>query len=245
MIFFPAIDLKEGRCVRLIKGDMARATVFENSPAEQAKIFENAGCKWLHVVDLDGAFAGEPINSSAVTRIIESTDLKIELGGGIRELKTIEFWLSKGVSRVILGTAALKNPELVRHACREFPEKIVVGVDAKNGFVAVEGWSKIVKTRAIDLAQSYEDAGVAAIIHTDIDRDGLMKGPNVESTISLANQINTPVIASGGVSSMHDLENIMRLGADILEGVISGRAIYDGIINPESAVNLLQENHDA
>jgi len=242
MIFLPAIDLKDGQCVRLIRGDMAQATIFENSPAEQAKIFENAGCKWLHVVDLDGAFAGEPINSPAVVRIIDSTNLKIELGGGIRELKTIEFWLSKGVSRVILGTAALENPELVRRACREFPGKIVVGVDEKKGFVAVEGWSKVEKTTAIDLAQSYQDAGVSAIIHTDIDRDGLMKGPNIESTISLAKQISIPVIASGGVSSLHDLKTIMRLGGDILEGVISGRAIYDGIIDPESAVNLLLEN---
>ena len=242
MIFLPAIDLKDGQCVRLIKGDMAQATVFENNPADQAELFENAGCEWLHVVDLDGAFAGEPINSASITRIIESTDLEIELGGGIRELKTIEFWLSKGVSRVILGTAALKNPELVKQACTEFPGKIVVGVDAKNGYVAVEGWAKIEKTRAIDLAQTYEDAGVSAIIHTDIDRDGLMKGPNIGSTIGLAQKINIPVILSGGISSMHDLEEIKRLGGNTLEGVISGRAIYDGAIEPESAVNLLREN---
>jgi len=245
MIFFPAIDLKDGQCVRLLRGEMDQATVFGDDPAAQALLFQEAGCTWLHVVDLNGAFAGEPVNGSAVEGILEATNMKVELGGGIRDLATIETWLKKGIARVILGTVALKNPELVKQACLEFPGRIAVGIDAKGGFVAVEGWAELSEITALELARKFEDAGVAAIIYTDIDRDGLMTGPNTEATIELAKAISIPVIASGGVSSMADLQSLKDAGGDLLEGAISGRAVYDGAIDPAQAVALLQGGDNA
>ncbi|MBT3915292.1 MAG: 1-(5-phosphoribosyl)-5-[(5-phosphoribosylamino)methylideneamino]imidazole-4-carboxamide isomerase [Rhodospirillaceae bacterium] len=245
MIFFPAIDLKDGQCVRLLRGEMDQATVFGDDPAAQALLFQEAGCTWLHVVDLNGAFAGEPVNGAAVDGILEATTMKVELGGGIRDLATIETWLKKGIARVILGTVALKNPELVKQACLEFPGRIAVGIDAKGGFVAVEGWAELSEITALELARKFEDAGVAAIIYTDIDRDGLMTGPNTEATIELAKSISIPVIASGGVSSMADLQSLKDAGSDLLEGAISGRAVYDGAIDPAQAVALLQGGDNA
>ncbi|MBT7954539.1 MAG: 1-(5-phosphoribosyl)-5-[(5-phosphoribosylamino)methylideneamino]imidazole-4-carboxamide isomerase [Rhodospirillaceae bacterium] len=245
MIFFPAIDLKDGQCVRLLRGEMDQATVFGDDPAAQALLFQEAGCTWLHVVDLNGAFAGEPVNGAAVDGILEATTMKVELGGGIRDLATIETWLKKGITRVILGTVALKNPELVKQACLEFPGRIAVGIDAKGGFVAVEGWAELSEITALELARKFEDAGVAAIIYTDIDRDGLMTGPNTEATIELAKSISIPVIASGGVSSMADLQSLKDAGSDLLEGAISGRAVYDGAIDPAQAVALLQGGDNA
>ena len=245
MIFFPAIDLKDGQCVRLLRGEMDQATGFGDDPAAQALLFQEAGCTWLHCVDLNGAFAGEPVNGAAVDGILEATTMKVELGGGIRDLATIETWLKKGITRVILGTVALKNPELVKQACLEFPGRIAVGIDAKGGFVAVEGWAELSEITALELARKFEDAGVAAIIYTDIDRDGLMTGPNTEATIELAKSISIPVIASGGVSSMADLQSLKDAGSDLLEGAISGRAVYDGAIDPAQAVALLQGGDNA
>jgi phosphoribosylformimino-5-aminoimidazole carboxamide ribotide isomerase len=240
MIFFPAIDLKDGQCVRLLRGEMDQATVFGNDPAVQARIFQDAGCSWLHLVDLNGAFEGRPVNSAAINRILAETNIKVELGGGVRDIKTIEMWLNNGVSRVILGTAALKNPQLVKRACKEYPGKIAVGVDARDGFVAVEGWSKQSDVRSIDLARKFEDEGVSAIIYTDIDRDGVMAGPNVESTLDLARATSIPVIASGGIASMEDLYALKKAAGDLLEGAVSGRAIYDGAIDLEAAVDLFE-----
>ncbi len=240
MIYFPAIDLKDGQCVRLLRGEMDQATVFGDDPAAQALLFQEAGCTWLHVVDLNGAFAGEPVNGNAVDTILEATTMKVELGGGIRDLATIETWLEKGISRVILGTAALKDPDLVKQACKEFPGQVAVGIDAKGGFVAVEGWAEVSEITALNLARKFEDAGVAAIIYTDIDRDGLMTGPNTAATIELAKSISIPVIASGGVSSMEDLAVLQLSGGSLLEGVISGRSVYDGAIDPAAAVQFLQ-----
>lgn len=240
MIFFPAIDLKDGQCVRLLRGEMDQATVFNDNPGAQAKAFVDEGCEWIHVVDLNGAFEGKPVNADAVGGILAQAKVPVELGGGIRDMKTIEFWLTRGVRRVILGTIALRNPELVMAACKEYPGRIAVGVDAKDGFVAVEGWAEVSDMPALDLARKFEDAGVAAIIFTDIARDGLMQGPNIDATIELARAISTPVIASGGVSSMEDLRALKAKGASILEGVISGRAVYDGAIKVRDAVNLLK-----
>lgn len=240
MIFFPAIDLKDGQCVRLLRGEMDQATVFNDNPGAQAKAFVDEGCEWIHVVDLNGAFEGKPVNANAVGGILAQAKVPVELGGGIRDMKTIEFWLERGVRRVILGTIALRNPELVMAACKAFPGRIAVGVDAKDGFVAVEGWAEVSDMPALDLARKFEDAGVAAIIFTDIARDGLMQGPNIDATIDLARAISTPVIASGGVSSMDDLRALKAKGATILEGVISGRAVYDGAIKVRDAVNLLK-----
>lgn len=240
MIFFPAIDLKDGQCVRLLRGEMDQATVFNDNPGAQAKAFVDEGCEWIHVVDLNGAFEGKPVNANAVGGILAQAKVPVELGGGIRDMKTIEFWLERGVRRVILGTIALRNPELVMAACKAFPGRIAVGVDAKDGFVAVEGWAEVSDMSALDLARKFEDAGVAAIIFTDIARDGLMQGPNIDATIDLARAISTPVIASGGVSSMDDLRALKAKGATILEGVISGRAVYDGAIKVRDAVNLLK-----
>ncbi|MDH5747938.1 MAG: 1-(5-phosphoribosyl)-5-[(5-phosphoribosylamino)methylideneamino]imidazole-4-carboxamide isomerase [Rhodospirillales bacterium] len=239
MIFFPAIDLKDGQCVRLLRGDMERATVFNDNPGAQARAFEDAGCGWLHVVDLNGAFEGRPVNGAAVDAILAAVTIPVQLGGGIRNLETIALWLDKGVARVILGTAALNNPDLVKQACREFPGRIAVGVDARDGFVAVEGWAEVSKMKAFDLADRFEDAGVAAIIYTDISRDGAMEGPNIKATLQLAAAISTPVIASGGVSSMDDIKQLRVAGRGILEGVISGRAIYDGRIDPGAAAKIL------
>ena len=241
MIFFPAIDLKDGNCVRLRRGKMKSAKIFGKNPAAQAQRFQDDGCSWVHVVDLNGAFKGRPINDEAVESILSSTEIKIELGGGIRDLLTIEHWIKKGVSRIVLGTMALKNPQLVEKACKMFPQQIAVGIDAINGFVATEGWAKISETAPLDLARQYEDVGVAAIIYTDIDRDGLKSGVNVDGTVELAHAVSVPVIASGGVASLEDLENLKNIGGDVLEGVIAGRAVYDGSIDPSVAVTLLKK----
>jgi len=241
MIFFPAIDLKDSECVRLFRGDLNQTTVFNYNPAAQAKIFEKAGCQWIHVVDLNGAFLGKPVNGTAIKRIIHDVSIPIELGGGIRDRRTIDMWLGEGVARVILGTVALNEPKLVLEACRAYPNQIAVGIDAKAGKIAVEGWSKSSKTTPLELAQKYEDAGVSVIIFTDIYRDGAMNGPNLEATLHLAQKISIPVILSGGVSSMEDLKTLKNLGEGILEGVICGRAIYDGRINPSDATKLMNE----
>ncbi|MFP6778143.1 MAG: 1-(5-phosphoribosyl)-5-[(5-phosphoribosylamino)methylideneamino]imidazole-4-carboxamide isomerase [Alphaproteobacteria bacterium] len=239
MILYPAIDLKDGECVRLMQGEMAQATVFSDDPAAQARSFADAGFAWIHVVDLNGAFAGRPVNGAAVDAILGAVTIPLQLGGGIRDMATIDYWFARGVERVILGTIALRNPDLVRTACRTHPGRIAVGIDARNGRVAVEGWAKTSKTEAPDLARSFEDAGVAAIIHTDIGRDGAMQGPNVAATAALARQITTPVIASGGVSSHADLEALKAEEAAGIGGVICGRAIYDGRIDPAVALAML------
>jgi phosphoribosylformimino-5-aminoimidazole carboxamide ribotide isomerase len=239
MILYPAIDLKDGNCVRLVKGEMDQATVFNDSPASQARAFQNAGCEWLHLVDLNGAFAGEPVNGAAVDAILAAVDVPAQLGGGIRDMATIEMWISKGMARVILGTVAVENPDLVHEAARAFPGKIAGGLDARNGMVATRGWAKETGINVTDLAKSFEDAGVAAIIYTDINRDGAMQGPNVEATAALANAISIPVIASGGVSSMADLEALRDCDAN-LNGDISGRAIYDVAIDFKEALELVK-----
>lgn len=240
MIFFPAIDLKDGNCVRLVHGDMDQATVFNDDPAAQAQAFADAGCTWLHMVDLDGAFAGKPANADAVSNVLDRVDMKVQLGGGIRNMQTIESWLERGLSRVILGTVAVRDPGLVREACKAFPGQVALGIDSRNGFVAVEGWADVTELKTEDLAKQFEDAGASALIFTDIGRDGAMQGPNLEATISLANAVDIPVILSGGVSSMDDLHQIKAEAGDTFEGVISGRAVYDGRIDPRAAVELLQ-----
>ena len=240
MIFFPAIDLKDGACVRLVKGDAAKATVYGDNPAAQAKLFENAGCEWIHVVDLNGAFEGRPVNGDAVDKILKAVSIPIELGGGIREMKTLDTWLEKGVRRVVLGTAALKDPKFVTSACRKYPDRIAVGLDAKNGKVAIEGWTRVSEISAIELAKQFENSGVAAIIYTDIERDGVMSGLNIEATLELARSISIPVIASGGLSSLNNLKEIKIHGKNLIEGVISGRAIYDGTIDLAEAAALLR-----
>lgn len=236
MIIYPAIDLKDGACVRLVRGDMAQATVFGLDPAEQARQFQEHGFTWLHLVDLNGAFAGKPVNAEAVERIVAAVSIPVQLGGGIRDLATIERWLERGVARVILGTVALKHPELVREACTRFPGRIAVGIDARDGHVAVSGWAETSTERALDLALRFEDAGVVAIIYTDINRDGAMGGLNVDATADLAAHLTTPVIASGGVSSMHDLEMLQEVAHTGIAGVIIGRALYDGRIDPKTAL---------
>jgi phosphoribosylformimino-5-aminoimidazole carboxamide ribotide isomerase len=240
MILYPAIDLKDGACVRLLRGDMAAATVFSTEPAEQAQRFQAAGFEWLHLVDLNGAFAGRPVNSDAVEAILAAVKLPVQLGGGIRNMSTIDFWLDHGVRRVILGTAALKDPELVRAACQRHPGRIVVGIDARGGLVAVEGWARISQVRALDLALRFEDAGVAAIVYTDIDRDGALGGVNVEATADLAFALTTPVIASGGVASLADLQALVAVEQAGIEGVICGRALYDGRVDPAAALALMR-----
>jgi len=239
MILYPAIDLKDGACVRLYKGDMDKATVFGDDPAAQALSFVKAGCEWLHLVDLNGAFAGKPVNAAAVEAILAATDVPAQLGGGIRDMATIEAWLDKGLARVILGTIAVRDPALVREAAKAFPGQVAVGIDARDGMVAVEGWAETTDVTATDLARQFEDAGVAAIIYTDIDRDGAMQGPNVAATAALANAVSIPVIASGGVSSLDDLRALKNSGA-ALDGAISGRALYDGKIDLAQAVALLK-----
>ena len=239
MILYPAIDLKDGQAVRLYKGEMDQATVFNDDPAAQAMEFVEAGCEWLHLVDLNGAFAGEPVNAAPVEAILERTKVPAQLGGGIRDMATIERWLSKGLARVILGTVAVENPGLVRDAAREFPGKVAVGIDARNGRVATKGWAEETDVMVTDLARSFEDAGVAAIIYTDINRDGAMQGPNVDATAALANAVSIPVIASGGVSSLDDLIALRDCGAP-LDGAISGRALYDGAIDLPTALSALK-----
>ncbi len=240
MILYPAIDLKDGQCVRLVHGYMDQATVFNDDAGDQAKQFADAGAEWIHVVDLNGAFEGRPVNLDAVKRIIDSVDVKIQLGGGIRNMDKVDEWLGAGINRVILGTAAVKDPEFVKAACKKYPGQIVVGIDARGGFVATDGWAKTSELGVIELAQAYEGAGVAAIIYTDVDRDGAMGGPNIQNTQALAKAVNIPVIASGGVSSMADLAALKPLTADGLEGAISGRAIYDGAIDVAEAIELLK-----
>ncbi len=237
MILYPAIDLKDGNAVRLIKGEMDQATVFNDNPAAQAMEFVNAGCEWLHLVDLNGAFAGEPVNAAPVEEILKQTKVPAQLGGGIRDMATIERWLDRGLARVILGTVAVENPDLVREAARAFPGKVAVGIDARDGRVATKGWAEETDVIVTDLAKSFEDAGVAAIIYTDINRDGAMQGPNVHATADLANAVSIPVIASGGVSSLEDLQALKNCGA-ALNGAISGRALYDGAIDLSDALTL-------
>ncbi|KII11991.1 1-(5-phosphoribosyl)-5-[(5-phosphoribosylamino)methylideneamino]imidazole-4-carboxamide isomerase [Phaeobacter sp. S60] len=239
MILYPAIDLKDGQAVRLLHGDMEKTTVFNDDPAAQALEFVEAGCDWLHLVDLNGAFAGEPINAAPVEEILKRCKVPAQLGGGIRDMATIERWIDKGLARVILGTVAVENPDLVREAARAFPGKVAVGIDARNGRVATKGWAEETDVMVTDLAKSFEDAGVAAIIYTDILRDGAMKGPNVEATAALANAVSIPVIASGGVSSLDDLQALKSCGAP-LNGAISGRALYDGAIDLGKALKILK-----
>ncbi|RCL01318.1 MAG: phosphoribosylformimino-5-aminoimidazole carboxamide ribotide isomerase [Candidatus Tokpelaia sp. JSC085] len=241
MILYPAIDLKDGVCVRLEKGDMSTATVYGVDPAAQAKSFQDQGFEWLHVVDLNGAFAGASINGAAVEAILRATSSRIQLGGGIRSLAQIEHWLIKGLARVILGTAAVRHPLFLREACRLFPDKIIVGLDARNGRVAVEGWAETSRFNAIELALSFEGMGVAAIIYTDIDRDGILSGVNWDATLELAQQVSIPVIASGGFASFEDVERMIMPDAAILNGAISGRALYDGRIDAEAALILLRK----
>lgn len=240
MILFPAIDLKNGQCVRLEQGDMARATVFNLDPAAQAKTFETQGFEYLHVVDLDGAFAGKPVNARAVEEMLKSVKFPVQLGGGIRDLATVEAWLSKGIRRVIIGTAAVRDPALVKEAAKKFPGQVAVGLDARDGKVAVEGWAETSTVTALDIAQRFEDVGVAAIIFTDIARDGLLKGLNLEATIALADAISIPVIASGGLASIDDVKAMLTPRAKKLEGAISGRALYDGRIDPAEALTLIR-----
>ncbi|NHT76300.1 1-(5-phosphoribosyl)-5-[(5-phosphoribosylamino)methylideneamino]imidazole-4-carboxamide isomerase [Rhizobiaceae bacterium CRRU44] len=239
MILFPAIDLKDGACVRLKLGDMAEATVYNPDPGAQAKAFEDQGFEWLHVVDLNGAFAGETVNGAAVEAILQATTNPVQLGGGIRTLAHIEAWLAKGLARVILGTVAVRNPALVKEACRLFPGKVAVGIDAKGGKVAVEGWAEASELGVIELAQRFEGAGVAAIIYTDIDRDGILAGINWAGTLALADAIAIPVIASGGLASMEDIHRLAAPEMAKLEGAISGRALYDGRIDPAEALAVL------
>ena len=238
MILYPAIDLKDGQAVRLYKGEMDQATVFSDNPAAQAKAFEDAGCEWLHLVDLNGAFAGEPVNGAAVEAILADTNVPAQLGGGIRDMATIEAWIEKGIARVILGTVAVENPDLVRQAARAFPDKVAVGLDAREGRVATRGWAEETDLMVTDLAKSFEDAGVAAIIYTDINRDGAMQGPNIEATEALARATSIPVIASGGVSSMKDLIALRDTG--VIAGAISGRALYDGALDLSEALAALK-----
>ena len=241
MILFPAIDLKDGHCVRLKLGDMNEATVFNTDPAAQARSFEEQGFKWLHLVDLNGAFAGKPVNAAAVKAILKSVSVPVQLGGGIRTLAQIEDWLSEGIRRVILGTIALRDPELVKEACMKFPGRVIVGIDAKGGRVAVEGWAETSDLTAIELARRFEDAGVATIIFTDIDRDGVLQGLNIESTLALAKSTRIPVIASGGLASIADVHRLLKPDCRVLEGAITGRALYDGRLDPALALRLIRE----
>jgi phosphoribosylformimino-5-aminoimidazole carboxamide ribotide isomerase len=239
VILFPAIDLEEGLAVRLEQGDMARATIFNRDPAAQAHSFEEQGFKYLHIVDLDGAFAGKPVNAAAVERILESVTIPVQLGGGIRDMATIEGWLGQGVNRVIIGTAAVRDPELVKSAARAFPGRVAVGLDARDGKVAVQGWAETSEIAALDIARRFEDAGVAAIIYTDIARDGLLKGLNLDTTIALADAVTIPVIASGGLASLDDVRALMAPRARKLAGAIAGRALYDGRLDAGVALALM------
>jgi phosphoribosylformimino-5-aminoimidazole carboxamide ribotide isomerase len=240
MILFPAIDLKDGQCVRLKLGDMTQATVYNPDPAAQAKAFEDQGFEWLHVVDLNGAFKGQSVNSAAVGTILKATKNPVQLGGGIRTIAQIEDWLDRGLARVILGTVAVRDPDLVRQACKAFPGKVAVGIDAKGGKVAVEGWAEASSLGVVELAKKFEGAGVAAIIYTDIDRDGVLTGINWDATIDLADAVSIPVIASGGLASIADIVRMTMPDAQKLEGAISGRALYDGRIDPAEALAILK-----
>ena len=240
MILFPAIDLKNGEAVRLQQGDMARATVFHTDPAEQARLFAAQGFEYLHIVDLDGAFAGKPMNAAAVERILGRVQIPLQLGGGIRDQATIEGWLAKGVTRVIIGTAAVRDPDLVRAAAKAFPGRVAVGLDARDGKVAVQGWAERSELSAFDIARRFEDAGVAAIVYTDIARDGMLKGLNIDATIALAEAISIPVIASGGLASLDDIRALLQPRAKTLAGAIAGRALYDGRLDAAAALTLIR-----
>ncbi len=238
MILYPAIDMKDGKAVRLKQGRMEDSTIFADNPAAQARRFADAGARWLHLVDLNGAFEGKPVNRQVVSDILSVVHLPVQLGGGIRSMATLEYWLNNGIQRAILGTAAVKNPELVREACAAFPGRIAVGIDAKNGMVAVEGWAETSDLPAIELAKQFEDAGVSTVIYTDISRDGMMQGVNVEATLALAHAVTIPVIASGGVSSLDDLRALKKHEDEGIEGAIIGRALYDGAIDLSEALSL-------
>jgi len=239
MILFPAIDLKDGRCVRLLRGEMARATVFNDNPAEQARQFQDLGFSHLHIVDLNGAFAGRPVNGAAIDAILAAVRLPVQLGGGIRDLATVAMWLKRGVARVILGTAAVRNPGLVREACRAFPGRVAVGIDARAGVVAVAGWAEVSSLSALELALRLQDTGVAAIIYTDIERDGALQGLNLRATAELARAIEVPVIASGGLAGLADVEALLQPDYSMLAGAIAGRALYDGRLDARAALALL------
>lgn len=241
MILFPAIDLKEGLAVRLEQGDMARVTVFHRDPAAQARAFEMQGFRYLHIVDLDGAFAGKPVNADAVDRILETIGIPVQLGGGVRDMATVDGWLGKGVDRVIIGTAAVRDPAFVKEAAKKYPGRVAVGLDARDGKVAVEGWAEASELTVLDIARRFEDAGVAAIIYTDIARDGMLKGINWDATIALAEAISIPVIASGGLASMDDIRTLLEPRARKLEGAIAGRAIYDGRLDVPEALRMIRD----
>ena len=240
MILFPAIDLKNGEAVRLQQGDMARATVFNSEPAKQAKQFEDQGFEWLHLVDLDGAFAGKPVNALAVASILKAVKIPVQLGGGIRNIATVESWLSEGISRVIIGTAAVREPAFVKEAARKFPGKVAIGIDARGGKVAISGWAEETQLEAAEVAKLFEGAGVAALIYTDVERDGMLQGLNLDSTIALSESVSIPVIASGGFASINDVKALLQPRARKLEGAIAGRALYDGRIDPAEALKLLK-----
>lgn len=240
MILFPAIDLKDGECVRLVHGDMGRATVFNTDPVAQARAFQDQGFEYLHVVDLDGAFAGAPVNAARVEDILKALAIPVQLGGGVRDLKTIARWLDKGVTRVIIGTAAVRDPSLVREAARLYPGRVAVGIDAREGLVAIEGWARAAQLEAVDLGKRFEDAGVAAIIYTDIMRDGAMLGLNIDATLALAAAVDIPVIASGGLASLDDVRRLLQPDCARLAGAISGRALYDGRLDPAQALTLIR-----
>jgi phosphoribosylformimino-5-aminoimidazole carboxamide ribotide isomerase len=240
VILFPAIDLKNGEAVRLQQGDMARATVFNRDPAAQAKTFTRQGFEYLHIVDLDGAFAGKPINAAAVEGILDAVKIPVQLGGGIRDRATIEGWLGRGVTRVIIGTAAVRNPTLVKEAARAFPGRVAVGLDARDGKVAVEGWAETSELSALDIAQRFEDAGVAAVVYTDVTRDGMLKGLNIDATIALADAVKIPVIASGGLASLDDVRALLLPRAKKLAGAIAGRALYDGRLDAATALAMIR-----
>ena len=245
VIIFPAIDLKNGECVRLVRGDMAQATVFNDDPAAQARAFANHGFDHLHVVDLDGAFAGKPMNALAVEKILGAVKMSVQLGGGIRDMKTVSGWLEKGVARVIIGTAAVRDPDFVREAARLYPRRIAVGIDARDGRVAVDGWAKTSEVSALELGRRFEDAGVAAIIYTDIARDGVLKGLNIEATLALAEAVSIPVIASGGLASIDDVRRLLQPDCARLAGAVAGRALYDGRLNPAEAIAMIEAARSA
>jgi len=245
VILFPAIDLKNGQCVRLEQGDMARATVFNLDPAAQARAFAGQGFEYLHVVDLDGAFAGKPVNAPAVEAMLQAVSMPVQLGGGIRDQKTVEAWLGKGIARVIIGTAAVRDPQLVKATAKKFPGQVAVGLDARDGKVAVQGWAEASELTVLEIARRFEDAGVAAIIFTDIARDGLLKGLNLDATIALAEQISIPVIASGGLASIDDVRALLAPRASKLAGAIAGRALYDGRLDPAAALALIRNGRAA